>query len=604
MAPGFGHCPPAGVYWLGSLVGGLQRWFNRLTRRLFGISLAQLRRKIRQTRHTATQAQQQADQHRYIKALKLGESIINDWYPAEHAIERQARRWLLSGLLRRTKKQLVGWEMQAESAYEAAFQLTYQLITQGKFQEALTLFEPVHQDFYTPKGKPLLDWLSQTLAGQEFFDLGLLAEQAQDWPLATEHYRHAMSVAPQWRAECQSRLGMITIKQQNWMVALKAVKGLTHPQAARVRGFAQAQLGNWQQAVQAFPVLAKFDAQQHDPFLRAQRAKHQIQDAILAHNWRVAATASHKFLQDYGPQSPVAENLAHCIYPHLEQSVWQQQDWTGAAQRFAEQWANSLTLRTLHNWALASYYRVLTEQTGYEEFVVAWMGAISNLPHDPSVRSVPWQTSVNLAPLEQQLQQHLDEALRPLRNSNPIHYQQIHALYRRDAQVLDWMRSSPDVGVHIQNMALTPGCYLRVKQSSETLPAQLWATLYTPWWSAVLACLEGDRWQGMQNKPQRQPQNAAEEFAQAFLAYQEGCYYLEIEEAQYPRWRSAMKPLNSVQATIRRHPDWVLELDRLCQQHFDAISWDVSAAQDFTQFWVNLIDSATAQAYFERVRSQ
>ncbi|WP_299493693.1 hypothetical protein [Acaryochloris sp. IP29b_bin.137] len=580
-----------------------QRWFNRLTRRLFGMSVAQLRRKIRQTRQTATQAQQQAHQHRYIKALKLGESIINDWYPADHAIEKQARRWLLSDLLRDIKKQLVNWEIQAESAYEAAFQLTHQLITQGKFQEALTLFEPVHQDFPTPKGKPLLDWLTQTLAGQDFFNLGLLAEQAQDWSLATEHYRHAMAVAPQWRAECQSRLGIIALDQQDWMAAIKVLKGITHPQAARARGFAQAQLGHWKQAVQACPDLAKLDVHRHDPFLQAQRAKHKIQDAMVAQDWMAAATTSHQFLQDYGPQPPVDENLAHCIYPHLEQAVWQQRDWTRAAQIFAQQWSTSLEIRALHNWALAAYYRVLTEAKGYEEFVVAWMGAIANLAQDPSVQSIPWQTSVNLASLEQQLQQQLDDALSPLRHSDPAYYQQIHALYRRDARVLEWRQSSP-VGVQIQTVTLTPGCYLRANQGAEMLPAELWGTLYTPWWSAVLACLEGDRWQGIQHKPQCQPQNAAEAFAQRFLDYQEGCYYLEIEAGGYPRWRSAIKPLQAAQETIRCRPDWMAELDQLCQQHFDAISWDVSMAKDFTQFWINLMGSPTAHTYFDRAHRQ
>lgn len=121
---------------------------HRFTRRLFGSGIVHLCRKIRRTQRFAQKARLLADQHQHIQALKLGESIINDWYPAESMLEKQVRRFLLFSLLKRVKKQLIDWEMQAKVTYEAAVQLVHQLIATGQFRNALMCFEPVYRDFY------------------------------------------------------------------------------------------------------------------------------------------------------------------------------------------------------------------------------------------------------------------------------------------------------------------------------------------------------------------------------------------------------------------------------------------------------------------------
>ena len=101
-------------------------------------------------------------------------------------------------------------------------------------------------------------------------------------------------------------------------------------------------------------------------------------------------------------------------------------------------------------------------------------------------------------------------------------------------------------------------------------------------------------------KPTTPPDTAASQFAQQFVAYHEGCYYLECRPGGFPRWREAFGMLELAKPQILDSPAWQSTLDRLCDTHQLSI-WNPPDRQDFANCWYNLLRSDSAKVFLDFV---
>lgn len=579
----------------------LFRGLNAISRPIFGIGAVDLWRKVARSRQEAQQAQRLATQHHYFAALSLAETIVDRWYPAATWGERLCRRWLIGRFLGRVRTHIAMWKGRAEREYEAAWQRSHWLATEGRFQEAIALLEPLEKQSRRLPGRALLSKLQQIVEGKNCFQLGQLAEQAGNFEVALQHYENAATVAPEWQGECCLRRGLIAIKLENWSEAIAQVEGIAGEQAAYIRGFALARQGNTAAAKREWRSLSHPDIQRQCQSLQVSQdgdraaAQRAIQHQVKRENWDAAASSSRKFLDFFGPDPLVRGNLDRHILPHLERELWQHQDWPRLANLTAEIWWERFDPASLHNWAIAAYYRASLDPQQSDSAIIAGSTAIANLHRDPALQKIPWleEQTIDLAAVASQLQHRLEALVASSTDSD-----RLKMLFNLEKTALNLMGTPPTDGVRVQDLWITPGCFLnyRDRLPPSPLPEGLLGTLYTPWWRSILACLEGNRLQAMQLRPIQPPTNTVETFARQFLSYHEGCYYLQ--PGGYPRWREAIAPLQQAQSLIQASPQWQTELDRLCESQCK-ILWQAEDRLQFARFWHNLFNSILARNYLD-----
>jgi hypothetical protein len=435
----------------------------------------------------------------------------------------------------------------AKQDYQAVLKRSQGLATGGQFQDAIDLLEPLQRQFFQPDGKAFLETLYEIVEARKSFHLGLHAERAEDWHIARHCYQSAMTLSSYWKTECQVRLAWVAIKTAQWSEGLSYLEHIQTEQAAALREICHAQLDK--------------------------------------------------------PQ-PVVQKPQPIEHPRLEIEVWQQHDWQEIVDVTEECWLTHQNNLTLHNWAIATYYRSLNTGHYWDECIIALSTALANLHQDPALQSISWSAtqSVDLSEVCTQLRQHLEELVHGLEDTNRAEWDQIHLLHRLEATSLDLMGYPPTDGVQVEGIFLTPGCYQRYRHRFRVPPFRghlIW-TLYTDWWQAVLACRDGNTFQAIQLRPKQEPISEAERFAQALVLYYEGCYYLQIQPGGYLRWRSAMAPLRQAKSAIRLTPEWFNQLDRLCETYSNAI-WHTSDRYDFVQFWYELVESRMAKHHFNQL---
>jgi len=561
---------------------------NFLIRMVLGLVRIDLWRKVSQSKSAFLQAKIQAQKHEFMAAFNIGEEILDLWYASESLVERQFRQLVINGLLQQVRQKLADWEPLTEQEYDAALKRSHWLATEGRLSEAIALLEPVNHKFYQPQGKKLLTKLQELVAGQNSFHLGWLAEQSGNFLVAIEHYENAAIFSPDWQTESRLRLGMIALKTQTWAAAVELVANINNSTAVYIQEYAIAQQNN-------LPV-----AKQSNLHITSEELLREIQRLVDNDNLLEARAASRKFIQQFGHNSLVEDNLNQYIQPRLEIALWQNQDYLQLTQITEQSWSEQLNITTLHNWALATYHQAVVAPNQLDDLIVSWSMALANLHLDPSLLNISWlKTPVDLNEVRVQLQQRLEELIH-MEETNSTEYARIHELYRREVVALELRGTPPTSGLRIKGLFFTPSCYERYQHILPTVkfPGKLWATLYTPWWRSVLACYDGKIFQAMQVKPDN-ISSEAEEFAQKFVSYHEGCYYLQIVPGGYPRWRSAIAPLTLAQSEIRNSVEWCAELDQLCEIQYQKI-WNESERAEFAQFWYNLIDSQTARNYLKQ----
>lgn len=568
----------------------------------------------------AKRAEQLSNNGKFLEAVSLAHKILERWSsPSPSFLKRQFHHWALSDRLKQLREQLNTWQPDALIEYNAALRQAHQIAVQGRFQDALAQFEPVHHQFPQAGGVYLLRELRRIVDGKRHFHQGLLAEKAGDFQVAVEHYQNAIMYVPQLKTQSCIRLAILAVKTNNWTQALSHLEGISGEQADYIRGFAYVKQENWQQAQQEWQSLPHPRIQQQcevlNTLVQMQEKRdrllgmQQIEQYIDTENLEAAESASKNFIQKFGFDSRVQVNLDEYIRPRLEMVAWEERDWSRIAKAAEQRWIKQQDVTSLHNWVVASYYQAQTDPNQLADLIIAWSTDLANLHQNPSLVNLPWRenTPVDWGEMASELKQKIEDNINTLADENQK--KQLRELLHLDSYALELMGNPPTRGMMVNNVFLTPGCYQRHRTQLNTVSFledpntnaddtnQLLATLYTVWGPVVVACQDGDLVRALQIKRGLKATSDTEQFAYHFVSYHEGCYHLQSN-----RWRQAIIPWKQARTLIKANAQWYEKIDKLCETHCQAIK-TIDEYQDFIQFWDDLLDSASAKRYLLEIKA-
>ncbi|MDF5722326.1 MAG: peptidase M, neutral zinc metallopeptidase site [Rhizonema sp. PD37] len=505
-------------------------------------------------------------------------------------------------------------QVKREEAYEAILKKVTVASVQGRLGNASALLKSAVTDFPRSDGLELLKQLQRTIKGKKQFLLGLTAEKAGNFQEAASLYKVAQAILPD-PTECKIRLGLVALKTQDWAIALSHLENICGEQAAYLRGFTYAQQGNLQQAYLEWQSVSHPDIELNRLILKTMsqqqrlRLLQNIEQCVQSGNFEASQAASLQFLQKFGSDKLVEDNLKEHIQPRLDAAIWQNTDWEIIVTRVEEIWISQPDLITLHNWAVATYYHALETHSvvSIQNFIIALSTALANLADDPAWQKIPWLGTqpVDLESICLGLKRRIEEVIERCKDRDPNEYLQLRDIQRLEYLSLHLMKTQPNQDIKINNIRLPPSCYNKYfHQWQENLVdvmeqnQSLLRSLYTPWGLAVAACLEGDTHRAIQLKPIVKPQTSIEFFAEPLVAYHEGCYQLVQQ-----KWREAMIPLKKASTEIKVSVVWQQEIDRLCSTQRQKIS-KFKEHLEFAQFWYNLLGSQSARSYFAEYKAE
>ena len=508
----------------------------------------------------------------------------------------------------------LAFQVKQEQAYEAVLKQVTVASAQGKFKSAIALLKPAITNFPRSDGLELLKQLQRTVKGKEQFLLGLTAEKTGNLQEAASLYKVAQALLPD-PTECKIRLGLVVLKTQDWVTALSHLEGVCGEQAAYLRGFTYVQQGNLQQAYPEWQSVSHPDIELNRLILKTMsqqqrlRLLQNIEQCVQSGNFTAAQAASLQFLQKFGSDKLVEDNLKEHIQPRLEAAIWQNTDWGIIVARVEEIWISQPDMITLHNWAVATYYHALEMDfgTAIQNFIIALSTALANLTHAPALQNIPWLGTqpIDLELISLGLKRRIEEVIESCKYRDINEYLELRDIQRLEYLSLHLMRTQPNRDIKINNIRLPPGCYNKyfnrwqdnlvdeMEQNHNILRA-----LYTPWGLAVAACLEGDNQRAIQLKPTVKPQTSLEWFAEQLVAYHEGCYLLVQQ-----KWREAMIPLKQASSEIKASVVWQQEIDRLCSIQRQEIS-QFKEHLEFAQFWYEILESQCARSYLAEYKAE
>lgn len=501
-----------------------------------------------------------------------------------------------------------------EDIFDSAFQRARQAEIAGKLRGAIAILEAAVTKFPRSDGLDLLQKLQQTIQGREQFRQGLAAEKAGDFKTAVSLYQNAKLILPN-STDCQIRLGLVAIKTQDWATALSHLESLSGEQAAYLRGFAHAQQENLQLANQEWQKISTNSIVPQQEILQtiSQRQRllslQNIENLVKAENLEQAKTASTEFIQKFGWEELIEANLQGYIQPRLEAQVWQGDNWEFISNEAEKNWIAQPNITTLHNWAVANYYHAQSDPTKLSEAMIALATALANLTEDPILQDVPWRGNqkVNFESVALELKRRIESAIESFKDSNINEYLKLRDRWRLESVALRLINQPPTGGMKIQDIFITPGFYQRyitlwqhiIVEQIDTSQKNL-HSLYTPWGLAVAACIEGDSQRAIQIKPSLTPTTDVEIFAQKFLAYHQGCHYL-----QQQKWREAIIYLKQAKSEIQVNQNWQQETDRLCGLQRQAISEsELQENLEFAQLWYEILDSQPSRSYLAEYKTE
>ncbi|MGC9525735.1 MAG: tetratricopeptide repeat protein [Limnospira sp.] len=511
-------------------------------------------------------------------------------------------------------------QIQGQIQYETKLQQAFDLATKGEFNAALNVVNSALKKFPRQDGQKLVAELNRVIQGKDCYRRGLSAEQSQNFPEAESCYKRSHQLLPEL-AESKIRLAVLSIKTQNWQQAIAYLQGHSGEKISYLRGFAHLGLGELKQAEREWRSLShpQINSQLKivRQLMRLVRLKlmRQIEQFVDAQNLESARATSTQFLQTYGSDSLVEGNLNNHIQPRLEAQIWDIQDWQKIAQETEKIWLQNGDAKSLHNWAIATYYQAQIDPQSRPDWIVAATTALANVKRDPALKNIPWlpQSSIDFYEVFDHFLGNLETAIDSLKDENLAEYMKLRDRLRLDAIALKFIKKSPHQAAKINDMILLPGCYhrhnhhfanVRVSQASNSTSteANILPALYTSWGSAVAAAFDGDMERAIYLKPSRSyqfnPHQKNEYFAQKFVAYSEGCHHLQKRQ-----WRQSVGPLNAIKNELRSHPEWHRELDRLCQSQRQALN-SLPDHLAFSDFWYQLLATEASCSYWVESRIQ
>ena len=491
--------------------------------------------------------------------------------------------------------------------YEKALNRASTIARQGKFPEAIAIVEPELEKFNRDDGCKFLAKLQRVCAAKESYRLGLLAERNGTIQGAIKQYKEALKILPEL-VECQTRLAILNIKTNNPTGAISCLQGINNTQTNYLRGFAYSQKGNWQEANREWRSINRVSVDIQRSLLKQiidrdrLNSIREIEQLLEQGQLEIAKSVSLEFIQKLDPDPIVKFNLENHIQPIIEKSTWDDGNWQKTVAKLEQVWLEQQDIKSLHNWAIATYYLAQTNPSKLPDFIIAWTTALANIEQNPTLQNVPWlgSNSIDLQDVSAKLKQVLENAIDNVKDRNINEYLNLRDIYRREMVALSLIQQNNSCGMRIkQQLFILPGCYqhFRARLPEIRFPAKFWGALYTDWGLAVAACHEGDTARAIKIKPSINPA-LNDRFAYYFVSYHEGCHYL-----QNLAWRKAVNPLQQAKYEIQAKSDWRKEIDRLCELQRQKIN-DFDEHLQFSESWYELLDSQPSRSYFAECKTR
>jgi ribosomal protein L7/L12 len=541
-------------------------FFDRLFEALRTSSLVGSKQRLLKERRLLAEAEDLAHAQLFEAALKVAKELLISLRDPVTFWQRPWRKWQIAPMIDRLDPQLIYWRSEI-ARYQTALQTAQKVAAQGQLQKSARILREALKIYPHRHASQLLEEVQRLQQGRDWFELGMAAEQAGNMAIAQRHYTSVRNEFPHLQAICRRRLAALAIKENDWATAIEHSANLPDGLSQQYYAFA-------------------FYQQQQQQRLNALR---QVQQDLQQHNFDQAWQSCIAYIEEIKSDDLIQRLLTEYIQPQLSAIP---ADWPGRFQLSQSRWLQTGGKSLLQDWAVAAYYRYWSnpdQQTWLQELLPIWATAIINA-----------ETA-------------LPETIQQLQGIIPTIIDQMEDEEERADLQLRWQRETlgiaamgipPTSGLRLQGMFMTPGFYELFQDQMKPieLPAKMWTTLYTPWWQSVLACQQGNTAQAMLVKPDVCPINPADHLAQQFVAYHEGCYYLR-RPGGFPRWREAFPMLELAKAEILKSPDWIEEIDQLCDEHHHYI-WGFKDRQAFGQLWFDLLASTNASNFLHQVAQE
>ncbi|MDJ0510573.1 MAG: hypothetical protein QNJ64_15165 [Crocosphaera sp.] len=499
-------------------------------------------------------------------------------------------------------------QIRNKEAHVSALNLAHHCAQEGKFQEALMTIQEALMKFTSVEAEQLLAKLQKVIESKENFSQGLMAEKEGKLSEAIICYRNAIDLIPELE-EARIKLGLLEIKHGNWPGAINALEGIDGEQFSYLRGFAYYKQNQWQKADREWRSINDSDVREQRNKLKILAKTDKIltlniiQESVEQEELEKAQSLSQEFIEKFGVDIVVEKNLEKHIRPRLETAVFAQQDWEKIAKITEINWRETQSIESLHNWAIATYYQAQRNLENLSSLIISWSTVLVNIDSDPSLKDIPWLGSqtIDFQQVSQHLKKMVDNLLEEVKEKNLTKYLDLQDLYRQEMVAISMIENTPNCGIRVKGLLITPGCYFYYKNyfPELTFPDKTWGTLYSDWGKCVAACLEGNIARAIQIKP-NSVGTLVDKFADVLVSYYEGCYYLQ----QY-HWEEAIIPLKKAQQEIKLQSDWNQKVEYLCQLQFQPHKFsDLEDSLKFAKFWYELLDSISAQNYFVQFKSQ
>jgi hypothetical protein len=528
-------------------------------------------------------AEKLAQRGYYQEAVSLAEKIMKQFHEPVSLWQIFWRLWQVKVLHNRLNSHLPKWQ-QAISACSQSVSSALEAASIGDFRHAETVLQQALLLCNDPQGIKLLQEIQRRLKAQGWLQSALMAEQAGEMAKARNYYQRIHNDFHDLENLCQRRLTAVAIADQSWLEAIKYSQGLTDELSVSYRKLAQEQ-----------------QRQQH----KLQNL-HDIQKKLGLNNIEEAWRRSIGYIEELGADDVIQQILIEYIQPQLKNSLVL---WSGRFQLAQNYWLKFGGNGTLHDWAVAAYYRFLAypERLDWlQELLPIWMTATMNMELDILLVLSGSNSAIDYAEINTTtIINHLQELLSRLIDQVADDHIRSELRLQWQRETIAWEYLSFNHEVLIHGTHLSPGFYdlIQSRVGVVDLPAKTWALFYTPWWRSALACLQGDTLQAMQCQPAEPPDSTVTRFAQQFVAYYEGCYYLQSNSGGFPRWREAFPKLQLAKDQIWDSEQWYWEVDKLCDEHHPMI-WNLSDRWIFANRWYDLLQSENAETFINFIANQ
>lgn len=511
-----------------------------------------------------------------------------------------------------------------EEEYEQFLIHANKLAQAGNFQKAMEVIKPVFTKFPRYDGKEFIAKLQQIINSKICFHAGLLAEKNSDLETAKTKYQEAIMLLPQLE-QCWIRLNIVEIKNQNYIQVLSNLTNINNPTAAYLRGYIYAQQGNFTQADQEWRIYADdFMQKQRELLLNlSQRQKlvfmQSIENLVNRGELEEARKFSLGFLQQYGYENLVMNNLNNHIEPAILNRKWQTNDWDKLTRECEKQWREKQDIISLHNWAIATYYHSQIDISKLRELIISWSIAVTNIHHNPIWQNIIWldHHHINFPEIINKIQRLLENRIENIKENNLQEYLYLRDLYRRETTYWNLIKlgehPTKSSSLIINNLLISPAGSYYVNHNYfqnhlqlinyENYDNQLCKTLYTDWGLAIAACIQGDIERAINIKPPKSPHLEIEKYAHSWLCYHEGCYYLQNDD----NWYKAAPVLKQAKNLILVNSEWNKQLDYIFDQkrrQINNTTNNLSEHLTLSQLWFDLLNSQKAKGYLAEIKAE